>query len=84
MLDFTKDGEKMFDADKIIDQVEKSTLAVLAYVKPEEVSKTLSHLTVAHADFTRANIEAFKSITAIAKSTTTEFTKNFEKATKTK
>jgi len=84
MFENFKDLEKAFDADKIVDQAEKNTLAVLAYVKPEEVSKTLSHLVVAHADFTRANIEAFKSISAIAKTTVTEFGKNFEKATKTK
>lgn len=84
MFEFTKDLEKLFDVEKAVDQAEKNTLAVLSYVKPEEVSKTLSHLIVAQYDFTRANIEAFKSIGAIAKTTTTEFTKNFEKATKAK
>ena len=81
-MEFTKDLEQLFDANKALDAVEKGALSVLAYVQPKEVSKTLSTLTVDYTNFARANVEAFKSITAIAKSQTEEFTKQFSKAGK--
>jgi hypothetical protein len=65
---------------KFIDQAEKNTQAVLAYVQPAELSKTLVGLTSDTTDFVRAQLAAFDSITAIVKSQTEEFTKNFEKA----
>jgi len=81
-MEFTKNLEQLFDANKAIDAVEKGALSVLAYVQPKEVGKTLSTLTVDYTTFVRANVEAFKSITAIAKSQTEEFTKQFAKAGK--
>lgn len=81
-MEFTKDLEQLFDANKAIDTVEKGALSVLSYVQPKEVSKTLSTLTVDYTTFVRANLEAFKSITAIAKTQTEEFTKQFSKAGK--
>jgi hypothetical protein len=81
-MEFTKDLEQLFDANKTIDAVEKGALAVLSYVQPKEVSKALSTLTVDYTTFVRANVEAFKSITAIAKNQTEEFTKQFAKVGK--
>jgi hypothetical protein len=81
-MEFTKDLEQMFDANKMIDTVEKGALAALAYVQPKEVSKTLSTLTVDYTTFVRANLEAFKSIGAIAKTQSEEFTKQFAKVSK--
>ena len=66
---------------KFIDQAEKNTQSVLAYVQPAELSKTLITLTSNTSDFARAQLAAFESITSIVKSQTEEFTKNFEKAT---
>ena len=81
-MEFTKDLEQLFDANKAIDTVEKGALSVLSYVQPKEVSKTLSTLTVDYTTFVRANLEAFKSITAIAKTQTEECTQQFSKAGK--
>jgi hypothetical protein len=66
---------------KFIDQAEKNTQAVLAYVEPKELSKTLVSLTSDTADFVRAQLAAFDSITAIVKAQSEEFTKSIEKAT---
>jgi hypothetical protein len=82
---------KQFDFDtlkealnpaKFIDQAEKNTQAVLAYVQPAELSKTLVALTSDTTDFVRAQLAAFDSITAIVKAQSEEFTKSIEKATK--
>jgi hypothetical protein len=81
---------KQFDFDtlkealnpaKFIDQAEKNTQAVLAYVQPAELSKTLVSLTSDTTDFIRAQLAAFDSITAIVKTQSEEFTKSIEKAT---
>lgn len=81
-MEFTKDLEQLFDANKMIDTVEKGALSALAYVQPKEVGKALSTLTVDYTTFVRANLEAFKSITAIAKTQTEEITKQFAKSGK--
>jgi hypothetical protein len=86
---------KQFDFDtikealnpvKFIDQAEKNTQAVLAYVEPKELSKTLVAFTSDVSDFARAQVAAFESITSIAKTQseelTKQFTKTIEKATK--
>ena len=62
---------------KFIDQAEKNTHAVLPYVEPKELSKTLVSLTSDTADFVRAQVAAFESITAIVKAQTEEVTKKF-------
>ena len=67
---------------KFIDQAEKNTQAILCYVEPKELSKTLVALTKDASDFARAQVEAFNSIATIAKSQTEEFTKQFSKASK--
>ena len=67
---------------KFIDQAEKNTQAILAYVEPKELSKTLVALTSDASDFVRAQLAAFESITAIAKTQAEDFTKSFTKAVK--
>ena len=52
---------------KFIDQAEKNTHAVLAYVQPKELSKTLVTLTSDVSTFARAQVEAFTSIASIFK-----------------
>jgi hypothetical protein len=84
---------KQFDFDtiketlnpaKFIDQAEKNTQAVLAYVEPKELSKTLVALTADTSDFVRAQLAAFEAITTIVKTQSEEFTKQFTKATASK
>ena len=67
---------------KFIDQAEKNTQAILAYVEPKELSKTLVSLTSDASDFARAQVAAFESIATIVKTQTEEFTKQFTKAVK--
>ena len=67
---------------KFIDQAEKNTQAVLAYVEPKELSKTLVTLTADASDFVRAQFAAFEAITSIVKTQSEEFTKQFTKAVK--
>ena len=62
---------------KFIDQAEKNTQAVLSYVEPKELSKTLVGLTSDTADFVRAQVAAFESIANIVKAQTEDFTKKF-------
>lgn len=74
--------KEVLDPVKFIDQAEKNTTAVLTYVQPTELSKTLITLTSNTSDYARAQLQAFESITSIIKSQTSEFAKNFEKASK--
>ena len=67
---------------KFIDQAEKNTQAVLAYVEPKELSKTLVALTSDASNFARAQVEAFNSIFAIVKEQTEVVTKQFTKLSK--
>jgi hypothetical protein len=69
---------------KFIDQAEKNTQAILCYVEPKELSKTLVTLTSDTTDFVRAQLAAFESITSIIKTQAEDFTKSFTKATATK
>jgi hypothetical protein len=69
---------------KFIDQAEKNTQAILCYIEPKELSNTLVALTSDATDFLRAQLAAFESITAIAKTSVNEFTKNLEKSVKSK
>ena len=82
---------KQFDFDtvkealnpaKFIDQAEKNTHAVLAYVQPAELSKTLVSFTTDATDFVRAQLVAFDSITSIVKAQAEEAVKSFTKAVK--
>ena len=67
---------------KFIDQAEKNTQAILAYVEPKELSKTLVTLTSDVSDFVRSQVAAFNSITAIAKTQAESFTNQFAKLAK--
>jgi len=71
-----------FAPAKFIDQAEKNTHAILAYVEPKELSKTLVTLTSDVSDFVRSQVEAFNSITAIAKTQAESFTNQFAKLAK--
>jgi hypothetical protein len=62
---------------KFIDQAEKNTQAILCYVEPKELSKTLVSLVSDASDFARAQVEAFNSIANIVKTQTEEMTKKF-------
>ena len=67
---------------KFIDQAEKNTQAVLCYVEPKELSKTLVALTSDATNFARAQLAAFESIVTIVKTQSEELTKQFTKADK--
>ena len=69
---------------KFIDQAEKNTQAVLAYVEPKELSKTLVSFTSDASNFARAQVEALNSIANIVKTQSEEFTKHFTKVTASK
>jgi len=62
---------------KFIDQAEKNTQAILCYVEPKELSKTLVTLTSDFASFARAQVEAVESISKIVQKQTEDFTKKF-------
>lgn len=62
---------------KFIDQAEKNTQAILAYVEPKELSKTLVTLTKDASDFARAQVEAMNSIANIVKEQSEDFAKKF-------
>ena len=65
---------------KFIDQAEKNTQAILAYVEPKELSKTLVNFVSDASDFARAQVAAFNSITTIAKTQAEDLAKSFTKA----
>ena len=69
---------------KFIDQAEKNTQAILAYVEPKELSKTLVSFTSDASNFARAQFETLNSIANIVKTQSEEFTKQFTKATASK
>jgi hypothetical protein len=67
---------------KFIEQAEKNTQAVLAYVEPKELSKTLVSFTSDASNFARAQVETFASIASIVKAQSEEFTSKFTKSAK--
>jgi hypothetical protein len=81
-MEFLKTLEDAFAPEKFIAQAEKNTQAILAYVEPKELSKTLVSLTSETADYVRAQVAAFSSITSIVKTQSEEFTKQFTKLAK--
>jgi len=81
-MELFKTFEEVFAPAKFIDQAEKNTQAILSYVEPKELSKTLVGLTSQTADFIRAQVVAVNSITAIVKTQAEELTKQSTKATK--
>lgn len=83
MQQFNFDSFKeVLNPTKIIDQAEKNTAAVLAYVQPKELSKTLISFTSDVTTFARAQVEAFNSISNIVKVQAEEVTAQFTKAVK--
>ena len=81
-MEFLKSLEEVFAPEKFIAQAEKNTQAVLAYVEPKELSKTLVNLTSETADYVRAQVAAFSSIATIVKAQSEEFTKSLTKSAK--
>ena len=79
-MEFLKTFEEAFAPTKFIDQAEKNAQAVLAYVEPKELNKTLVSLTSATTNLARAQVEAINSITAIVKAQADEFTKSMTKS----
>ena len=67
---------------KFIDQAEKNTQAVLTYIEPKELSKTLVTLTSDFASFARAQVEAVEAIATIFQKQTEELTTKFTKLSK--
>jgi hypothetical protein len=67
---------------KFIDQAEKNTQAVLAYVEPKELSKTLVTLTGDFSTFARAQVEAFNSVASIVSKQAEEVSNQFAKLVK--
>jgi len=74
--------KEVLNPTTFIDAAEKNTHAVLAYVEPKELSKTLVALTSDVTDFARAQLAAFESIVTIAKTQSEELTKQFTKSAK--
>jgi hypothetical protein len=79
-MEFFKTLQETFEPAKFIDQAEKNAQAVLAYVEPKELNKTLVSLTSATTNLVRAQLEAVNSITAIVKAQGEEFTKSLTKS----
>ena len=69
--------KEVLNPAKFIDQAEKNTQAVLAYVEPKELSKTLVTLTTDTATYVRAQFEAVESIATIMQKQAEDFTKKF-------
>ena len=74
--------KEVLNPTKFIDTAEKNTHAVLAYVEPKELSKTLVGFTSQASEFARAQVEAFNSIANITKAQAEEMVKQFTKAAK--
>jgi hypothetical protein len=74
--------KEVLNPSKFIDQAEKNTTAVLAYVQPKELSKTLVGFTSDVTAFARAQVEAFNSITKIAQTQVEETVAQFTKTVK--
>ena len=62
---------------KFIDQAEKNTQAVLCYVEPKELSKTLVSYTSDVSNFVRAQVEAVESIATIFQKQAEDLAKKF-------
>jgi len=74
--------KEVLNPTKFIDTAEKNTHAVLAYVEPKELSKTLVGFTSQASEFARAQVAAFNSIATITKAQAEEMVKQFTKAAK--
>ena len=65
---------------KFIEQAEKNTQAILAYVEPKELSKTLVAYTSDISTFARAQVEAVEAIATIFQKQAEDFAKKFNLA----
>ena len=74
--------KEVLNPAKFIEQAEKNTQAVLAYVEPKELSKTLVTYTSDVSTFVRAQLEAVESIATIFQKQAEDLAKNFAKVTK--
>ena len=72
--------KEVLNPAKFIEQAEKNTQAVLAYVEPKELSKTLVSYTSDVGAFARAQVEAVEAISAIFQKQTEDFAKKFNLA----
>ena len=84
MEQITKQLEKMFDINAVVDQIEKNTASVLTFVPHAELKETLLTLNKANANFARANIVAMKSLGEVAKTAAEEAQKNIKTAVNAK
>ena len=67
---------------KFIEQAEKNTQAILAYVEPKELSKTLVTYTSDVSTFARAQVEAIEAIATTVQKQVEDFTNKFVKLAK--
>ena len=74
--------KEAFNPTKFIDQAEKNTQAVLAYVEPKELSKTLVQFSKDTADYFRASVEAVETVGEIFKKQAESFAKTYTKSEK--
>ena len=72
--------KEVLNPAKFIEQAEKNTQAVLAYVEPKELSKTLVAYTSDVSNFARAQVEAVESIATIFQKQAEDFAKKFNLA----
>ena len=72
--------KEVLNPAKFIEQAEKNTQAVLAYVEPKELSKTLVTYTSDVSNFFRAQVEAVESIATIFQKQAEDFAKKFNLA----
>jgi len=72
--------KEVLNPAKFIEQAEKNTQAVLAYVEPKELSKTLVAYTSDVSTFARAQVEAVESIATIFQKQAEDFAKKFNLA----
>ena len=74
--------KEVLNPAKFIDQAEKNAQAVLAYVEPKELSKTLVSYTSDVSTFARAQFEAVESIVTILQKQAEDFTAKLAKVAK--
>jgi hypothetical protein len=81
-MEFIKEIEKMFDAERTVDAVEKNTLAAIELVPVEGARTTLITWTKSHADLARANFAAAKKVQSYIKDSAEDFYTKLQKAVK--
>jgi acetolactate synthase small subunit len=84
MEQITKQLEKMFDVNAVVDQIEKNAASALTFLPHAELKETLLTLNKANANFARANLVAMKSFGEVAKTLADEAQKNIKTAVNSK